>query len=125
MRCAVEQGCEQAPDLTDEEHRGQQIDVDAFALHVACAPEQRDPVTHQQARQEPVLAGHRRVHRYGADDRFGADRHVRERNGDHDDAEQCEKCLKSLSHGPLPGAAELIYYALWFPTALLPSPANP
>src|SRR4029450_1697825 len=25
-----------------------------------------------------------------------------ERNGDHDDAEQCEESLKSLSHGPLP-----------------------
>jgi hypothetical protein len=41
MRCAVEQHREQSPDPADEEGGGQQVDVDAFVLHVACAPQQR------------------------------------------------------------------------------------
>src|SRR6478672_4923454 len=49
------------------------------------------------AGEEPVLASHRRINRNGADDRSRADRHVRERNGDHDDTEQCEECLNPVA----------------------------
>jgi hypothetical protein len=48
MRCAVEQHREQSPDPADEEGGGQQVDVDAFVLHVACAPQQRDDAEQRQ-----------------------------------------------------------------------------
>ena len=59
-----------------------------------------------------VLASHRRINRNAADDRSRADRHVCERNGDHDDTEQCEECLKPLQHLPLPDEPNQIYYRL-------------
>ena len=57
MRWAVEQDREEPPDPACEERGGQQFDVDAFVLHVACAPQQRYPVAQKQSGEEPVARG--------------------------------------------------------------------
>jgi hypothetical protein len=67
-------------------------------LHIHHAPQQCDTTAQEEACEESVLAGHRRVDCRAADDRLRADGEVGECDADDDDAEQCEKCLKSLSH---------------------------
>ena len=101
MRCAVDQDCQQPPDPAGEERDGQHVDVEAFVLNVAGAPQQRDPVTEKQPGEESILPGHRWIHRHAADDRARPDREMCEGYRDHEKAEKDQQYLKCPSHRPL------------------------